>query len=1276
MPIIYSRPDFDYNGTPKLEVQMFKRKSALIACLLLTTACTSGTDALGIDTFFPPEDAVDDNTPLDVVADIAAPETLDGDIVVTDIPGLHDFVKTDVVQPLPDLVPVDIVAEIPTPQCDPGEGCFLDPCTENGQCQSGWCVEHMGDGVCSQLCEEECPPGWTCKQVGAGGPDVVYICVSDFSNLCKPCATTAGCKAVGNAEDVCVDYGHEGAFCGGACTAETGCPWGFSCAEVTTVEGVILQQCVADAGVCPCTNKSVALGLTTPCQTSNDFGTCAGKRVCTEDGLSHCDAGQAQAESCNGLDDDCDGEVDEPDDIGGDYVNLCDDGNECTQDLCNGETGCDYLALDGDECKDGDPCTAADLCVQGICLGDPVVCEDGNPCTDDMCTETGGCDHVPNQDDCDDQAPCTLGDTCKAGECVGVQVPCDCQVDEDCEALEDGDVCNGTLLCNTDQVPFECVVDPDTVVTCPEPEGVDAPCLTPLCDPDSGECAFEPFHDGYPCDDQDPCTAGETCQVGQCLGGLAVNCNDGNICTDDVCESGQGCVYEDNYGPCEDGDICTLADSCDDGECQAGIPINCDDGNPCTDDSCDPLTGCVHTANDADCDDHNPCTVGDHCQNTVCTSSGIDPCNDGNLCTTDWCDPADGCQHSNNLLDCDDGDLCTDGEQCQDGLCGGGDKVLCDDNNLCTDDWCTPLGGCQYDPNDAPCDDGNLCTEDDTCALGKCAPGTPKDCADDNICTTDSCDPLTGCVATLNEAPCDDEDLCTTGDHCHLGGCIGGGQLTCDDGNICTDDSCNPLTGCQFDANQAPCDDSNECTVDDACLAGWCAPGLPKNCADSNDCTIDTCAPLAGCQYTDEADGTPCLDEGIEKICQGGQCVCKPDCQGKVCGPDGCGGSCGSCDDDDECTLNEQCVDGLCTHEILTCDDLDLCTDDTCDPGQGCVFTPNLATCNDNNPCTINDACSAGQCTGTPVPNLAPWQFTNASAAGRFGPSQGNTDSAYAGTTLQGQVLASGGIQAWQVPSTGTYTIVAAGAKGGDGGGDGSHPATEPGKGALVSGEFELEAGDTLHIVVGQMGALSLQNGWQGGGCSGGGGASFVYFDAQDDHPLIVGAGGGGHAEDGKGGHGSGDQNTTFGTLGSGNSGAGGTNGNGGSHGPLAMDLTPGSGGGGWLTDGEIAPTIRNPGGIGGHAPRNGAEGGFGIHDSFGPEHCSGGFGAGGAGADNTGAGGGGGGYNGGGGGAAYSGDSWGAGGGGGSYNSGANQSNQTGATDAHGYVTITYACN
>ncbi len=1231
-------------------------RSVFLALVFFGASCSTGTGV---------QEVPDPDLTADVGDSDQGPE--DGG------PAFDSLPPADTVEPVdqadPDLPPVDAAQQ----QCDPGEGCFLDPCEENDDCDSGWCVGHMGEDVCTLQCQTECPPGWSCQQVPGTAPDVIWLCVSAYANLCLPCATAADCKGAAGVDDACLDYGDEGSFCGGGCTTDADCPWGFSCADANTVDGVELQQCVADAGVCPCTGKSVELGLTTPCEVSNAFGVCGGLRACTEEGLTGCDAAVPAAELCNGLDDDCDGEIDEPNIVDGGYQDLCDDGNDCTEDGCDGAAGCTHAALSEGECVDGDVCTVGDHCEAGVCLGSPVACDDGNPCTDDLCDGLGGCEFVANSAGCDDGDPCTVADGCDETVCAGVAVSCDCQADGDCAALEDGDLCNGTLVCDTGALPFQCAVDPATVVGCPgPPAGPDQICLAAACDPATGACGLLPANEGFLCDDGDPCTVGEVCAAGACAGGVAPNCNDGNLCTDDTCEAGLGCAHVPNAASCNDGDVCTVADICDGGECAGGAALECVDGDPCTADSCDPLLGCQFAPLEGGaCDDANACTTGDHCVQGQCVYDGLADCDDGDPCTTDACNPATGCIHTLNAAPCDDGDACTTGDVCQAGECVGAGQLNCDDGNPCTDDSCIPGGGCLHQANDGDCSDGNACTTADHCTEGACVPGELLACDDGDVCTTDTCDPATGCVATLNNAPCDDGDLCTIGDVCNLGSCLGTGLLPCDDGNLCTDDSCDPQLGCQFAPNMDPCDDGEPCTDGDACAAGWCHPGGPKSCDDGNVCSADSCVPGVGCQAVLLPDGTPCLDGGVEKICVLGDCVCEPDCDGKECGDDGCGGTCGSCADDDACTLDETCDAGLCVSTPLVCTDEDPCTDAACDPVLGCVFPFNTAPCDDGDPCTANDVCSGGACVGVGIPQLDPFSFSTGGATGRLGPTQGQLDVAYAGTNLAGDVTSSGGIQAWTVPYTGTYTITAAGAKGGDGG------ANNPGKGAVLSGDFDLEAGTTLYVIVGQMGLLSKQTCCWTYGASGGGGASWVYTDPLAAVPLMAAAGGGGHAENATAGHGSGATTPTMGSGGSGASGAGGSNGSGGAHGPTPYDYTPGAGGAGWASNGQTAPTIRNPGGIGGEAPRNGGEGGYGVHDSYGPEHASGGFGGGGAGSDNTGAGGGGGGYNGGGGGRNYNGGgNWGAAGGGGSYNGGTNPTAQTGQNDGPGSVTITFECN
>jgi hypothetical protein len=100
--------------------------------------------------------------------------------------------------------------------------------------------------------------------------------------------------------------------------------------------------------------------------------------------------------------------------------------------------------------------------------------------------------------------------------------------------------------------------------------------------------------------------------------------------------------------------MCTGTGTCLSGICIHSIPMDCDDGNACTTDTCVPVTGCVHTehADGSVCDDGLFCIANDHCRRgldliLVCRGDiGSNPCDDGDTCTMDLCDEsADSCSH-------------------------------------------------------------------------------------------------------------------------------------------------------------------------------------------------------------------------------------------------------------------------------------------------------------------------------------------------------------------------------------------------------------------------------------------------------------------------------------------------------------------------------------------------------------------------------------------------------------------------------------------------------
>ncbi len=255
----------------------------------------------------------------------------------------------------------------------------------------------------------------------------------------------------------------------------------------------------------------------------------------------------------------------------------------------------------------------------------------------------------------------------------------------------------------------------------------------------------------------------------------AEECDDGNNLDGDCCSS--TCTLDPIDTPCEDGNACTAGETCDGaGACGGGTPVDCDDLNPCTTDTCGFITGCVNDPGPnvgSACSDGNACTIGDQCDETgACVGSGAN-CDDANPCTSDTCDPASGCSNVANTHPCDDGDPCTVGDACSAGACVSGTFVDCDDGNPCTDDACDGAGGCINTPNTLACDDGDACTVGDACSDGVCVPGAAADCEDGNACTDDSCDPASGCVNAPNALACDDGDVCTQGDTCQGGVCTG-----------------------------------------------------------------------------------------------------------------------------------------------------------------------------------------------------------------------------------------------------------------------------------------------------------------------------------------------------------------------------------------------------------------------------------------------------------------------------------------------------------------------
>ena len=552
-------------------------------------------------------------------------------------------------------------------------------------------------------------------------------------------------------------------------------------------------------------------------------------------------------------------------------------------------------------------------------------CDDGIDCTVDACLQ-GNCKYIP------DNNKCGAGQICDVAK-VG------CVKAKSCFSKED---CNDYL---------ECTV-----------EG---------CDSDTNTCQYiyddSRCPDGYICfvppdyyqysekDDTDEisgCSPTKRCKADKDCAPEETSCAIGT-CIVDVC------VYSADYAFCDDGDVCNGYEGCS----AAG---SMDSSNACN------IDGTYYPP------------VPDYCSHYNCYLSEPLTCNDNNHCTNDSCDPQNGCVFTNNNKSCEDGEICTENDHCEDGACASGFPKDCDDKNSCTNDYCKsgevtcggydaiacpgadtvggPGPGCNHEPimESESCD--TPCIKNGICSSGKCSEGTPVDCDDKNPCTQDSCDSLKGCVNKVaiecgpdekccGESCCSSEQVCYDNYYCCSPDCV--------DKN-CGDDGCDG--SCGECIGQDICIDSN-CVCQPNCVDKECGDDgcggdctvLCKECENAGQCLGggNECVILASGAFCATACGTntdcpsgffcmvmfpqgQCIPKAYDcppeqYVCVNGTFVCQPDCADKQCGDDGCGGSCGKC----EC--GTECQSGKCV--FTACADKQ-CGDDGCGGSCGKCLSP------------------------------------------------------------------------------------------------------------------------------------------------------------------------------------------------------------------------------------------------------------------------------------------------------------------------------------------------
>ncbi len=295
--------------------------------------------------------------------------------------------------------------------------------------------------------------------------------------------------------------------------------------------------------------------------------------------------------------------------------------------------------------------------------------------------------------------------------------------------LEEGETCDDGNTSPGDCCAPTCAAEP-LELSCADDGSA---CTVDACD-GAGSCAHAPGNQGLvcrpaagACDAPEECSGSDPLCPPDAFASAGTPCaEDGEPCTIDQCDGGGACVHPAGNaatvcrapaGECDAAELCDGAQpSCPpDVFAPSGAPC-ADDGELCTIDQCNGGGACTHPAGNAGtvcrptggaCDVAESCdgilpgcpadarvAAGTGCREAAHDCDAVETC-DGvaAVCPEDAMRP--------DASPCDDGDACSTGEQCSEGICGGGSATVCDDGDACTRDRCAAIGGCRFDAEPA-----------------------------------------------------------------------------------------------------------------------------------------------------------------------------------------------------------------------------------------------------------------------------------------------------------------------------------------------------------------------------------------------------------------------------------------------------------------------------------------------------------------------------------------------------------------------------------------------
>jgi hypothetical protein len=248
---------------------------------------------------------------------------------------------------------------------------FGEECTTSDDCKpDGFCVEGSGHDVCTYGCDAGCPEGWNCRATDVAGSQV-SLCVPQKFDFCKPCTADLQCNG-----GVCVQLDGEG-FCLPDCPFEGSCPTGYTCKADPSGVHTEHDYCVPDTGSCSCTADQA--GQVRTCENTNAAGTCYGLETCMPNsgGWSGCTATTAGTEVCDGADNDCDQLIDDGVSGSACSITVAGVGTCAGVQVCNGSSfscqgptpameSCNYLDDNCNGTPDETWPTLSNVCSAGI----------------------------------------------------------------------------------------------------------------------------------------------------------------------------------------------------------------------------------------------------------------------------------------------------------------------------------------------------------------------------------------------------------------------------------------------------------------------------------------------------------------------------------------------------------------------------------------------------------------------------------------------------------------------------------------------------------------------------------------------------------------------------------------------------------------------------------------------------------------------------------------------------------------------------------------------